>query len=130
MEKIKDVYNCHKLEGNDPLVIWHNQVIEKHPDELTVADIARCIRQNIFVESAYEVLLSYLLHNPYSGDLYEGELMEKASMVDNEIIFKHKKSVKEIVENAKKFIDTHEWTSGEEKMEYIEAVEKLAVVVG
>ena len=28
-EKIKDLYNCKKLSGNDPLVTWHNQVIEK-----------------------------------------------------------------------------------------------------
>jgi hypothetical protein len=28
-ETIKDIYGCKKLEGNDPLVIWHNQVIEK-----------------------------------------------------------------------------------------------------
>ena len=28
-EKIRDLYNCNKLIGDDPLVIWHNQVIEK-----------------------------------------------------------------------------------------------------
>lgn len=28
-EKIRDLYNCNKLIGDDSLVIWHNQVIEK-----------------------------------------------------------------------------------------------------
>ena len=29
MEKIiKDLYKCNRLDGNDPLVIWHNRVKE------------------------------------------------------------------------------------------------------
>ena len=68
-EKIKDLYNCKKLSGDDPLVTWHNQVMEKKVYELSISDVARCIRQNLFLESAYEMLLVYLLHNPYAGDV-------------------------------------------------------------
>ena len=81
-EKIKELYNCDKLKGDDSLVIWYNQVIEKTADELTVSDVARCIRQNLFLETAYEMLMVYLLQNPYEGDVYEGELIGKACEID------------------------------------------------
>ena len=84
-EKIKDLYNCKKLSGDDPLVTWHNQVMEKKVYELSISDVARCIRQNLFLESAYEMLLVYLLHNPYAGDVYEGELMDKAGEIDHNL---------------------------------------------
>lgn len=124
-EKIKDIYNCTRLNGNDSLLIWYNQVIEKTVAELTVADVARCIRQELFVEKAYEVMLAYLLHNPYAGDVYEGELIEKASEVDKTIIIRHKTTLCEIIEKAKIFIDEYDWLCDEDKDEFIEAVHKL-----
>ena len=130
-EKIKDIYSCrplyenHPLYGSDPLVVWHNQVIEKYADELTIADVARCIRQNVFVEKAYEMLLVYLLNNPYEGDIYDGELMDKASEVDKDIIVKYKKTIAEIIENAEQFIHTYDWQYEEDKIEFEQSVERL-----
>ena len=124
-EKIKGLYNCEKLVGDDPLVIWHNQVIEKKVDELTVSDVARCIRQNLFLESAYEMLLVYLLQNPYVGDMYDGELMEKASQIDHDFILNHKKVILEIIEKSKQFTDSYDWNCDEDKTEFIEAIEVL-----
>ncbi len=124
-EKIKDIYKCKSLDGNDSLVIWHNQVIEKKAEELTIADVARCIRQNLFTEIAYEVLLAYLLNNPYAGDLYEGELMDKASKVDKELISKHKSTIQEIIEKANTFIKTYEWLCEEDKIEFTDSVNEL-----
>ena len=125
-EKIKLIYNCEKLSGDDPLVIWHNQVIEKCVEQLTVSDVARCIRQKIFLETAYEMLLVYLLHDPYEGDVYKGELMDKASEIDCEYVAKHKDTILEIIKKAYHFIETYEWESDEDKIEYTEAVDNLA----
>ena len=124
-EKIKDIYDCTPLPGEDPLVIWYNHVINKTVAELTVADVARCIRQELFVEKAYEVLLAYLLHNPYEGDVYEGELMDKAVEVDDELIIKHKTTIIEIIDKAESFISRYEWICEEDKTEYMEAVNRL-----
>ena len=124
-EKIKEIYDCTPLTGEDSLVIWYNHVINKTVAELTVADAARCIRQGLFVEKAYEVLLAYLLHNPYEGDVYEGELMDKAIEVDDELIIKHKTTIIEIIERAEFFISGYEWICEEDKAEYIEAVNRL-----
>lgn len=124
-EKIREMYDCAPLTGDDPLVIWYNHVIDKTVAELTVADVARCIRQRLFVENAYEALLAYLLHNPYEGDVYEGELMDKATEVDDELITKYKATIVEIIDAAEKFINEHEWVCKEDKTEYKESVNKL-----
>ena len=124
-EKIRDIYNVEKLNGNDPLVIWHNQVIDKVPEELTVADIARCIRQNLFVETAYEVLLAVLLHNPFAGDMYEGELMEKASKVDKSLIVKYSDTITQIINYARSSSMEKEWLDEEEKSEFLEYISEL-----
>ena len=114
-ERIIDLYKCERLHGDDPLVYWHNQVIEKREDELTVSDVARCIRQNLFMETAVEMMLVYLLQNPYEGDVYGGELLEKAGEIDIEYLMDHKDTVSEIVEKAYKFVDTYDWECEEDK---------------
>ena len=125
-EKIKSIYNCNEIEGNDPLVIWHNQVIEKCESEMTISDVARCIRQNLFLKSAYEMLLVYLMHNPYEGDAYEGELMEKASLMDEEFIANHRSVVSKIVRDAYRFIENNYWEFEDDKLEFKESVNELA----
>ena len=123
--KIKDIYGAKAISGTDSLVKWHNEVIEKSSDELTVADVARCIRQDLFVETAYETLLAYLLNEPYAGDIYPGELMEKAGEVDETVIKKHAATIKTVIDKAKMFADHHEWDDLDERAEYEEYIEKL-----
>ena len=127
MKKIREIYSCDRLEGDDPLVIWHNEVIEKCPNELTASDVARCVRQKLFLEVAYETLLKFLLQDPYAGDLYAGELLEKASEVDQEYIKKHRDEITEIVNLADEFARVHEWESIDDKLEYISELDKLKV---
>ncbi len=123
--KIREIYNVKKLSGNDSLVEWHNNVIEKTEAELTVLDVARCIRQNLFVEAAYERLIVYLMQDPFAGDMYPGELMEKAVDVDAEIIRKHSHSLKEVIKKAELFINDNKWELEDEREEYIESVNNL-----
>ena len=125
MKKIREIYSCDRLEGDDSLVIWHNNVIEKCPDELTSSDVARCIRQKLFLEVAYEKLLGLLLQDPHAGDLYAGELLEKASEVDKEYIKKQRDEITEIVNLAGEFAKVHEWEKSEDKLEYILALNNL-----
>ena len=123
--KIKDIYNAEKLSGNDSLVEWHNNVIEKTEAELTVSDVARCIRQNLFVETAYEMLIVYLLQDPFAGDMYPGELMEKAGDVEEEIIRRHSQSLKDVINKAELFIKENKWELEDEREEYLESVNTL-----
>lgn len=128
-EKIKDLYKCERLNSDDPLAVWHNQVIEKSEDELTVSDVARCIRQNLFMETAVEMMLVYLLHNPYIGDVYDGELMDKTGEIDVKYLMNHKDTVSEIIEKAYRFIESYEWECEEDKNEYKNSVDKLAETI-
>ena len=123
--KIKDIYKAEKLSGNDSLVEWHNNVIEKTEAELTVSDVARCIRQNLFVETAYEMLIVYLLQDPFAGDMYPGELMEKAGDVEEEIIRRHSQSLKDVINKAELFIKENKWELEDEREEYLESVNTL-----
>lgn len=128
-KKIKEIYGCKKIVGDDKLVIWHNQVIEKKLEELTISDVARCIRQNLFLESAYDMLLVYLLHNPYVGDVYEGEFMDKACEIKYEYVVDHKEILLEIVKKSHAFIDTYDWQCEEDKEEFAIAVENLMKLI-
>lgn len=129
-KKIKEIYKCDVLEGSDPLVVWYNRVIEKTISELSIADVARCIRQDLFIDMAYEMLIVYLLHNPYEGDMYEGEFIEKASEMDKEYVIKYRKPLLEIIDKASQFAKMHEWEFAEDVVEYEENVNKLSVLLG
>lgn len=129
MEKIKYLYKCESLDGHDPLVTWYNMVIQKTENELTVSDVARCIRQNLFMETAVEMMMVYLLHNPYEGDVYGGELMEKAGNIDVKYLVRYKGTILEIIEKANKLIKTNEWACEEDKKEYEDSVNKLTQLV-
>ncbi|MCR5847844.1 MAG: hypothetical protein K6G75_06960 [Lachnospiraceae bacterium] len=129
-EKIKEIYNAEKLSVNDSLIEWHNNVIEKTQAELTISDVARCIRQNIFVETAYEMLLVYLTQDPLAGDMYLGELMEKAREVDKQLILKHSKSLQDIIIIAEAFIQDNEWELEDEKEEFSKSVDNLKKIIG
>ena len=125
MKKIREIYSCDKLEGDDPLVIWHNDVIEKYPDELAISDVARCIRQKLFLDVAYKKLLEFLLQSPYAGDLYAGELLEKACEMGDEYIEKYRETLVEIIKSADEFARVHEWEIEEDKRDYLSALDNL-----
>lgn len=127
--RIKEIYNCERLEGTDPLVYWYNQVIEKVVTELNVGDVARCFRQELFLDVAYDMTLVYLLNNPYEGDLYAGELMEKASKMDVVYIEQHKNVIAKIIEKAESFIANNVWESNAERSEFEQSVRKLKVIL-
>ena len=129
-KKIRDIYHTEAIttDLDDTLVEWHNNVIEKTVDQLTKEDVARCIRQDIFVESATEALLGYLLGDPLAGELYEGELMEKAADIDEAVMRKYSKIIRKIVRSARETLKNHEWPyddDGEERGAFKEAVDAL-----
>lgn len=129
LKKIKDIYQVQNLKGNDPLILWHNKVIDKFPYDLTIADVARCIRQNLFIDTVYEVLLSYLMQDLYIGDLYNGELMEKASEVERSVIISHEKIIKQILFKAREFINDYNWDDFEDKKEFENSVNQLEKII-
>lgn len=75
---------------------------------------------------SYYQLIYCIIHEE---DIYEGELLDKATEVDDALITKYKATIVEIIDSAEKFINEHEWVCEEEKAEYKESVKKLYQII-
>lgn len=62
-----------------PLQKWHNQLIDKTINEITITDVLRMIRQKEFLDLAMDKAMEFLQDNVFAGETYEGELLEKIS---------------------------------------------------
>ena len=126
--KIKDIYSC-KLEQNSDsnkvynLEIWYNKLLEKTYSELTVADVLRMIRQEVFVEIALKKAIDILKNNPLVGEMYEGELLEKVLKEEIETITKkYNEDIKMILKKAKEKAENYEWITNDEKNDFLNLI--------
>lgn len=127
---IKDIYNVtEEPEIDDTLVKWYNKVINKRPSEVSVGDIARMVRQKRFYEVALERGTQELMNDPFAGELFIGELLEKILMLDKTALKSQKKELETIYKTAIKNIDSVAWGYPEEKDEYREVLEKLKALI-
>ena len=125
-DTIRAIYNVEELKGDDySLVKWHNDVINKTVDELTCADVARMLRQGLFLETALSKAIEMLMADPFVGELYTGELIESLSEVDRESLSERKSDINNIVKEAEKDINSVPWGYPEEKNEYMEMLVML-----
>lgn len=84
-QKIKDIWGCSYIESGVelyPLQKWYNQLIDKKVSEIEVSDVLRMIRQNEFIDIAIQRAVKFLKENPFAGEMYEGELLEKMSTLE------------------------------------------------
>lgn len=130
--KIKEIYGCEPIVSPEPLYPlqeWHNHLIEKTVDAITVADVVRMFRQNELVDLALSKAIDFLQKDPFAGDLFEGELLEKLSEVEADILKPVSDDLKIIVRNAAEIQLTHEWLYDGEKDEFQEIVDTLAAKI-
>lgn len=120
-KKIKDIYEYDYIVAEGelyPLQKWYNQLLDKRIDEIDVSDVLRMIRQNEFIDIAIIKAIDYLKDNPFAGDMYEGELLEKLSEIDTSCLIAYFDEVKSILSRALDESKRHEWLCEEEKEEY------------
>ena len=132
-KKIKNIYGCSNIEAEGelyPLQKWYNQVIEKTISEITIADVLRMMRQNEFVELAISRAIDYLKDNPFAGELYEGELLEKVSMFDINQIRDYSDEIRNILEIALKENEVYEWLNEDERMAFKKIVNSFSEKIG
>lgn len=130
--KIKEIYGCKPIvfpEPLYPLQEWHNLLIEKTVDEITVADVARMLRQNELVDLALSKAIDFLKQDLFAGELYEGELLENLSEVDAARLMHVADDLKIIVKNAAEKQLTHEWLYDGEEDEFQEIVDALTAKI-
>lgn len=128
-KKIKDIYACKYIEGDGelyPLQEWHNKLIDKKISELKILDIIRMIRQNEFIDIAILKGVEYLRENPFIGDMYEGELLEKLSEVETKYLIDYIDEINNILSNALIKNQDYEWIDDNERKEFEELIKKFS----
>lgn len=126
--KIKDIYNSDYTlpEGEVyPLQRWYAQLINKNFNELEVLDVVRMLRQNEFVDLAIAKAVRYLEKDPFVGDMYEGEILEKISKLNTNDLMPYIDELKIILKKALEESQHHEWLLEEDKDEFGDLIKSL-----
>ncbi|EMO7189613.1 hypothetical protein RI834_004546 [Pluralibacter gergoviae] len=74
-----DVTKVH--EQQSPLVQWFEQVIDTPLNELSVEDLCRAIRQELYIDQLMPRVLDVMQNDPLAGEYYDGELIAALSTV-------------------------------------------------
>lgn len=119
--KIKDIFGCSYIEIEEyPLQKWYNQLLDKTISEINVSDVLRMIRQKEFLEIAVPRAIFFLNNNPFEGEMYEGELLEKVSNLEILQVKHYIDDIKNILAQAQKDNETYAWLIEEERMKFQE----------
>lgn len=119
--RIKEIYDCVAIiSGKElyPLQKWYNQLIEKTPCEITVADVLRMIRQKQFINLAMLKAINFLKDNVFSGELYDGEVLEHISEMDSSFLKFYADDLHNIIKNALDRSAVYEWSYDGEEDEF------------
>lgn len=105
--------------------IWYNQILDKTPEELSLFDVLRMIRQELFLEEAIPALLAYLIEDPRCGDISNDDALIKLSEIDTKQLKPYRSQIEAILKKINNDIDKYEWCYPEEKDEFLEVVSKI-----
>lgn len=108
-----------ELERTSPLGKWFYEMVQKSVDELTLRDVLRMLRQEVFPDIAIPFACTKVLEDPFCGEMYAGEMIDlltKAFISNPD----EKKQVfyTIFVEEIQQKWETFEWESDFEKEEY------------
>lgn len=123
--KIKGI-ELEKVKQNSPLDQWFYGMIQKKESELTLLDLSRLLRQEIYLDIAIPLAWKKILENPFCGEMYEGQLVELLiRTLENNSEKKENSFYRFFVQDIAQKIETHEWGNDEEKNEYKRLTEEL-----
>lgn len=93
---IKGIAYDSKYENQSTLPAWYKSIRSKKVSQLSDGDLARFIRQGMYLEHILFECINRLYKNPCSGEKYDGELIEVISKnidasfwIENEECRKH-----------------------------------------
>ncbi|MCM1500922.1 MAG: contact-dependent growth inhibition system immunity protein [Clostridium sp.] len=118
--KLKDI------KQDSPLDKWFYEMVQKKINMLTIGDISRMLRQEVYLDIAVPLAEERLLDDPLCGEMYEGEVI----VLLTRVLINHP-SAKENVfymtfeKRIKYMNETHEWDSNYEKAEYEKIISKF-----
>lgn len=92
--KIKDLetydYSI-KPHGNSALERWYDRFRETEVRSISIEDLCIVIRQHIFLPQMVPIAIVKFTKHPWSGYLYEGELLAALASIDKEFWEENKK---------------------------------------
>jgi len=121
-QKLKDIYEFDYIPDKSeiyPLEEWFNALMEKTEDQLTVSDVCRMLRQRMCSKCAMHRAVEMLTEDPFTGDLYEGQLLSTLYGSKEKYLCLFYEELRPIIEKAELSALKHEWTSSDEKTEYL-----------
>jgi hypothetical protein len=143
MKKDLTIEEIENLEGlifddsdkdlNYSLPLWHKGIRQKRLSELTDGDLARLIRQDMYIKYIISECLQRLNVDPIIGDKYNGELLTAlVKDIGDEFWKEHQdfkiltqKFINKFYENIDKFIYGNEILDEFEKGEITELINQL-----
>lgn len=78
------------------LDLWYDKMRDIPIDKFSVGDIARCCRQNLYLDESIPIAITFLAIDINSGDLYDGELLNSIFDISKDYWIKNKKLYTEI----------------------------------
>lgn len=127
--KIKEIYDCVAIISDEelcPLQKWYNQLIDKIPSEISVADVLRMIHQKELINLAMSKAINFLQDDVFIGEAYDGEMLEKISEMDSSFLMSYADDLRNIIKNASEKSVIHEWLYDGEEDEFKNIVSIIA----
>ena len=66
-----------ELERTSPLGKWFYEMVQKSVDELTLSDVLRMLRQEVYHDIAIPFACTKVLEDPFCGEMYAEEVQQK-----------------------------------------------------
>lgn len=70
-----------ELERTSPLGKWFYEMVQKSVDELTLKDVLRMLRQEVYLDIAIPFACTKVLEDPFCGEMYVGEMIDRLTKV-------------------------------------------------
>ena len=68
-------------DQQSPLELWFERIIDVPLEELSVEDLCRAVRQELFIDQLMPRVLEVLTEEPLAGEYYDGELIAALSTI-------------------------------------------------
>ncbi|MBR7088440.1 MAG: hypothetical protein IKI38_03705 [Mogibacterium sp.] len=123
---LKEIYEYDLIPDdaeNYPQEEWFNVLMKKTPEDLTLSDICRMLRQKICSVVAIDRAIEMLESDLFEGELYEGQLMTSLFNAKEKYLRLRYDDIAPILSKAELSALSHEWQSADEKSEYLRTVE-------
>ena len=118
-----------ELERTSPLGKWFYEMVQKSVDELTLKDVLRMLRQEVYLDIAIPFACTKVLEDPFCGELYVGEMIDRLTKVfisnpDEKKGFPYTIFLEEVRQKWEMF----EWADDFEQEEYKELLFELRLL--